>query len=457
MTEPSTRRLRLKVFVLAGLSLLAALGLIGITVSRESELAAGRAIESVRPLLRDALEAELQNYVGLALQAIAQEPSPGAAIEVLRHLDFGWDGYFYVMDFDGKMLLHSRQPEREGVNHVDDRAGDGSFPIREILARSRQGDGFVEYLWRRPSSGIEERKLGYVATLPALQWVVGSGIYLGSLDEGTARIRAAFSGAIQRTLTTLFVIAALCAALVAFSGLALNLSEQRLAQARMRALAGQAVLELEDERRKLSRKLHEDAMQDLTAIKLALEVTEAPVSRLDPSLGHALRRDIRQLQETMRGLRQLSHRLRPRLLDQLGLPDALSELLRELESQTGVTTRLHVKVSRAPLSDALSIALFRVIGEALANVSKHAEAARVDLWLEQADDGALDVRIRDDGRGFDAMSCRAWSSGRGLVHMRDRVRALGGELSLRSGRRGTELQIHLPKEVLDEHGCGRES
>ncbi len=92
LIEPSTRLLRLKVFILAGLPSLAALVSIAVTVSRESEQAGNRAIESVQPLLRRGREAELRSYVGLALQAIQRAPSPDAALEVLRHLEFGWDG-----------------------------------------------------------------------------------------------------------------------------------------------------------------------------------------------------------------------------------------------------------------------------------------------------------------------------------------------------------------------------
>ena len=447
MTEPSTRQLRIRIFLLAGVPLMAALLAIAAVVWREADWTANRAIEAVQPLLRKATEVELRNYVGLALQSIDRAPNPQIALEVLRHLDFGWDGYFYVLDFDGNMLLHSRQPWREGANHWDDRAGDGSFPIQQIIHTAKQGGGFVEYLWTRPSSGVEERKLGYVATRPALGWIIGSGIYLGSLEEGSARIRASFSEAIQRTLLVIAAIAALSAIVVAAGGFALNLSGQRLAEARLRGLARQVVLELEGERRRLARTLHDDAMQELAAVKLTFEVIQSRIASLDTSLGAALRSGIQSLRDTMQSLRNLSHHLRPRLLDQLGLTGALAERLLDFEKQTGVGTRLDANLPGAALSEAVSIALFRVVGEALTNVSRHADAAHVDLRLEQTERG-LDVRIRDDGRGFDPHEVRAHSPGLGLVHMTERIRMLGGRLTVRSDARGTELEIHLPKEAL---------
>jgi two-component system NarL family sensor kinase len=449
MTEPSTRQLRLKVFLLAGAPLLAALVAIAVTVWLESGRTTSRAAEAVQPLLRDAREAELRNYVGFALQTIHRAPAPEAALEALRHLDFGSDGYFYILRSDGMMLLHSREPEREGVNHRDDRAGDGSFPIRQILERAELGGGFVEYLWRRPSSGVEERKLGYVATVPALHWIVGSGIYIGSLDDAAARVRGAFSEAIERTLGWIALIAALCAVVVAAGGFALNLSGQRLAESRLRALAKHVVVELEAERRRLARKLHDDAPQELAGIKLVLEVAHGRISSFDPSLGESLRGSIQRLQNTVRGLRDLSHELRPAHVED-DLPAALTQLLLHFEKRTGVTTRLEVDAPGAKLPEVVSVALYRVTGEALLNVEKHARAAHVELRLEQVA-GALDLWIRDDGCGFDLADVRRHSQGLGLVHMTERVAMLGGKLTVRSDPRGTELHIHLPKESLDEY------
>jgi signal transduction histidine kinase len=151
------------------------------------------------------------------------------------------------------------------------------------------------------------------------------------------------------------------------------------------------------------------------------------------------------LDEIEKHLRRLSHELRPTVLDDLGLLPALEFLAQGVGARTG--TPITVEGPRTPrLPSPVEIALYRVVQEALRNATKHARASRVDVRLFVETDG-IRCSVRDDGRGFDvaAVLDRKGARGLGLIGMRERLTALGGELCIDSSPgRGTEIRITLP-------------
>jgi two-component system sensor histidine kinase UhpB len=193
----------------------------------------------------------------------------------------------------------------------------------------------------------------------------------------------------------------------------------------------------EEERRRLARDLHDEVNQALTAILLRLEAaSHAAPPELEDELGE-LKRLVNQAMEE---LLQLARQLRPTALDDHGLLPALATHVRRFASQTGIQADLqtHGEPDLAPDQE---IAVYRVAQEALANVARHSNASQVRVDLDTAG-SALELRVRDDGKGFDSLRRR---KGLGLDGMAERARLVGGELTIESRPGGgTELVMRVP-------------
>ena len=218
---------------------------------------------------------------------------------------------------------------------------------------------------------------------------------------------------------------------------------ERVERQRMRLLARLAVAE-ESERRRIARDLHDQLGQQLTALRLTLEMLKAQ------SVGHAdLRVQVETLQELARQLDQdVAFRvweLRPTALQEEGLQSALTNYVRNWSTHFGVKAQL--RASRATedrMPSLVETTLYRLAQEALNNVAKHARASQVDIVLERTADH-WSLIIEDDGIGFDPSSGEAEQRGFGLVGMRERAALVGADLQIESAPgRGTTVILRMP-------------
>jgi len=222
--------------------------------------------------------------------------------------------------------------------------------------------------------------------------------------------------------------------------------ESLQAQHELKQLSRRLVDAEERERRAISRELHDEVGQSLSALLLDIEgLTE--VSREDGSFRQRLQ-NIRMLAENcVNEVRNMTLLLRPSMLDDLGLIPALEWQAREVSKRTG----MFVETVEANVSDDLPdehrTCVYRIVQEALNNCSKHAYAKHVRVVVRQ-EANHLRVSIEDDGKGFESSRVR----GLGLVGMKERVSQLGGELKVDSGpARGTRLQVDLPLPSAPAH------
>jgi two-component system NarL family sensor kinase len=278
-------------------------------------------------------------------------------------------------------------------------------------------------------------------------WMLGTGLYLDGIQATLDQLDAEAQRNIAQTMWWIAGIAVFGVALISVSGLALNLSEHRLAEAKLRALAHQVVRSQEDERAHLSRELHDGVSQTLVSTKLLIESAQQAGDM------QALPRALERLNASLTEVRGLSHRLRPALLDTLGLPAALEHLAREFDEAGPAHVGWQLQGRARELPELLNTVLFRVAQEALTNGAKHAAAAQVELALEfhpESDGGGVLLRVLDDGRGFDTDEVQADpEQGIGLRNMRERLASVGGQLELQSSPgHGTQIEASVSGAAL---------
>ena len=450
-------RLKAKLITLAAVPLLLSLALIAAAVRHQERQLAQREHALVEREYMSARRAELKHYLELALSTIRPLYDQGGsdpatrdqALKRLASLEYGDDGYFFVYDLQGRVLMHSRQPELIGRNLWELRDPQGEPTIQRLIAQARGGGGYVEYQWRKPSSGQMVPKLGYVVALPNWQWMVGTGLYLDDIRATMSALDQQVSGNIATTLLWIAGIAALGVGVISASGLWLNLSEHRVADAKLGRLARQVVQSQEDERAHLARELHDGTSQTLVSAKLLIESAVDELERSRRAAPPALAKALARLNDSLSEVRRISHRLRPAMLDTLGLPAALELLGREFGEQGGARMQVDIEGACGELPDEVKTVLFRVAQEALANIGKHAQAHEVRLVLSFDAEG-LQLRIADDGRGFDVEAVQLDPRrGIGLRNMRERLASIGGELALQSSLvAGTRLVASVPAEAL---------
>jgi signal transduction histidine kinase len=219
-------------------------------------------------------------------------------------------------------------------------------------------------------------------------------------------------------------------------------TERRYAEETIRALLKEVLTAQEAERRRIARELHDDTAQTLASLLVGLRAVEA-----SQDLGQALRAAVTLrvlVSAALEGVQRMARGLRPSVLDDLGLEDALDRLGIEVSRTQDLVVDVHATGRRVPrLPDSLEIALYRMAQEALTNAVKHAAPKAVSILLYR---NPTEVRlvIEDDGKGFDASA--ALSAGRlGLVGMRERAHLVGGSMTLESSSgNGTTICITVP-------------
>jgi signal transduction histidine kinase len=199
---------------------------------------------------------------------------------------------------------------------------------------------------------------------------------------------------------------------------------------------------LEEEIKRIAHAVHDDAGQLLVAVHLGL----AGLSHELPAPQQEQVAMIKQLvDQAEKQLRSYSHELRPTILDDLGWVPAIRFLAGAVAKRANLPIEIKTKILKR-LPSAVEIAIYRIVQEALTNITKHAKASQVSIQVFRADK-ALCCLIQDDGAGFDVRALRSDPNQRGfgLIGMQERANAIGGTLSVDSSPgRGTKLLLRLP-------------
>jgi PAS domain S-box-containing protein len=238
-------------------------------------------------------------------------------------------------------------------------------------------------------------------------------------------------------------------------GVTVDITERRQAEDTRKELLRRLVTAQEDERRRISRELHDQMGQRLTALMMGLKMLDEESYGRRPALA-SLQRLQQITDELSREAHTLAWRLRPAALDDLGLHTALSNYVKDWAERSRVAVDFYsagVEHARLPLAH--ETALYRITQEALTNVLKHSRADRVSIILERRADHVLAV-VEDNGDGFDVDALTTLSPNErnlGLLGMRERATLLGGTLEVESAPGvGTSVFVRIPLGAGSEEG-----
>ena len=221
------------------------------------------------------------------------------------------------------------------------------------------------------------------------------------------------------------------------------LSAQEESRAALTALSSRTLDAQEDERRRIARELHDETAQELTALLVQIRLAAAAPEETREGFAELRAATARILD----GVRRLARELRPTILDDLGLVEAVRAFAQETATRTKISITVRETNFGGRLDPTRELVLYRVVQEALSNVAKHAEADTVGVTFERWGDVAW-ATISDNGRGFDLSSVATPSpngQGLGLLGMRERLVLVGGKLDIdtRPGG-GTIVRARLP-------------
>lgn len=235
-----------------------------------------------------------------------------------------------------------------------------------------------------------------------------------------------------------------------FIGIARDISERKQVELTLQQLSRRVLEAQETERRRVARELHDELGQSLTAIKINLQsptlFRDHPPTQLEVD-------NIRMVEDAIQQVRRLAMALRPSLLDDLGLIPALRWMTEQSAQRMGLTMTFESDLEYVRFSPEVETACFRVAQEAVTNIGRYARAQHVTIRLRREGD-ALEMRVEDDGCGFDVADMRhraALGASMGVLGMQERAMLVGGTLSIESApSAGCSISLRCPWQVPKE-------
>jgi two-component system NarL family sensor kinase len=434
-------RLRQKIILFALAPLVLALSAISLTVYHQATSLVQQEREVIKPAYLATKESELKNYVALATQAISHLYESGktdaatkdAAREILAKLEYGEDGYLFLYDLEGTMLMHPRLKESVGKNMWNLADPNGKMIIQDLIRIARTGGGFYDYVWPKPSANSNDPKpkRSYAIELPAWGWMLGTGVYLDDIDTALAEVDQKASNNITSTMLWILAIMLLSLILIISMGLVLNIWEQRDTQ--------------ENERKRIARALHGDIGQRLGAIGWNVETVIVKLKQDYPgdlsTIVRMLKHLKARLDEETNRIRKISRILDPRILLDFGLEPAIREIV---ASYNAVGIACITEGELGGLPDISNVALYRTCQISLDNIKRHANATQITVRLE-GNERDVTLTVKDNGAGFDV---NRQSSGLGLPDMKETVEdeRIGGKFTIMSTPQGTTVIATVPRK-----------
>ncbi len=447
-----------KIQLLAVLPLAVAMLLVVLATQYQFEKLSQDAADTYRSSVISRRQEELQNYTLLALSSIAhlyhnQDMDEAVAQElarnVLTNLTYKEDGYFFAYTREGVGVVHPKQPYRIGENWwlLQDEAG--KFLIQELIRNAENGGGYLQYEWEKPSLGVVGTKMAYSVMLEKWGWMLGTGVYIDDIDDQVSSIQASINHKILEASYVILVIGIIAVIVVFGTGLLLQFNERRLADERLQELTRRILTAQEEERRRVSRELHDGISQLIAGAKFSIETAALKISQKEnPEHELALTKD--RIAQTLVDLRRISRDLHPRILDDHGLSAGIESLSENFSKRTGIKVNLNKTAVKNLLPIEVKTTLYRVAQEALTNIERHSKASQVTISIAIKGKWIV-LSIIDNGVGFNLDMINRDKSptvGIGLRNMHERLSYHKGIFEISSDSNGTTIEAKIPKNVM---------
>ncbi|MEM6341233.1 MAG: cache domain-containing protein [Pseudomonadota bacterium] len=442
-----------KLSLVAAIPLILAVAAIAVLVIVQSRALADREIAALERRLIEAKKDELRNYVTQARNgfyfiygnaAPDDEVAKQQVAQILSAMIYGDEGFFFIYDYDGTNLVSPRQTEMINRNWSDLTDSEGVPVVDEYVRLAREGSGYVQHLWPKPSTGKEARMITFVLGFQDWQWAVGTGVFIDDVIASVAAARADVEARVRQTMLYILGITLAALLLVFVSGMMINIRERRLADAKLKTLTQRVFDAQEEERGRVARELHDGISQILVGVRYALDTARRKLEQGKTDAGAPLTEGIAHLGTAIAEVRRISRDLRPGALDDLGLGPAIKALTEDFAERTGMRADFKTVVFRNRLDEDAKIALFRIAQEALTNIERHSGATEISVDLRGHKKGAT-LRISDNGVGID--QAQRGAAGLGLRNMQERIEQLDGTLRILSSRGsggGTVIEATVP-------------
>jgi signal transduction histidine kinase len=230
---------------------------------------------------------------------------------------------------------------------------------------------------------------------------------------------------------------------VGYIGTAADVTERKLAEEALSSVSQKLIEAHEEERTRIARELHDDVNQRLGFLSVSLGYLKHGLPASATDLAQEIGGIADQLAELVADIQAISHRLHSSKLELLGLEAAAAGFCEEVSTRQGIHVNIHVENVPKELPSDVSLCLYRVLQEALQNVVKHSVSRHADVSLSGHVD-TIDLTVTDSGAGFHADEAMR-GHGLGLISMQERLKAVGGRLSIHSERgRGTTIHAVAP-------------
>ena len=221
---------------------------------------------------------------------------------------------------------------------------------------------------------------------------------------------------------------------------------------KLRQLAAHLQSVREEERTHIAREIHDELGQMLTALKMDVALLQRKVKNVNPNLNEAVN-DMQAMSglidDTIKSVRKIATELRPEILDELGIKDAIEWETQIFRNRTGIECEFITNLNEQNLERDQATALFRILQETLTNIARHANATEVKVTLNH-EDNELIMEITDNGKGITDAETQGEKS-LGILGMRERTMLLGGEFKIQgiSGK-GTKVIVRIPIDDLED-------
>ena len=230
---------------------------------------------------------------------------------------------------------------------------------------------------------------------------------------------------------------------VYYEGTLRDITEHKQVEEALRQLSSQLLHAQDDERRRIARELHDSTGQYLAALSMNLSWMDQSVEDAKPKVRTVIGESIELVKTCLAEIRNFSYLLHPPVLDEYGLSAALQWYVQGFSKRSGIEVELDIEDGLPRLERQTETALFRVVQECLTNVHRHSGSERASIVLHR-ELGFLTLEVSDEGRGIPARGDGMGSSGVGIAGIRERMRELGGHLTITSNGQGTVVRASLP-------------